>query len=140
MSMLESVAQKFGFSTNTPLKNLSKEQLDIVLYGSGGQQLTMKHETQLGKMYEYDTQFEGVIRNLERRFKDTESDYIRSEIERYMMSRPCPSCNGLRLKPEALAVTIVGKNVAQVSAMFVDEAIRWVESLTGDGKANPAII
>jgi excinuclease ABC subunit A len=139
MSMLESVAHKFGFSTNTPLKNLTQEQLDIVLYGSGGQQLTMRHETQLGKMYEYDTQFEGVIRNLERRFKDTESDYIRSEIERYMMSRPCPSCNGLRLKPEALAVTIVGKNIAEISGMSVDQAIQWVESLTGDGKAKPAI-
>jgi excinuclease ABC subunit A len=139
MSMLESVARKFGFSANTPLKNLTPQQLDIVLYGSGGQQLTMRHETQLGKMFEYETQFEGVIRNLERRFRDTESDYVRSEIERYIMSRPCPTCNGLRLKPEALAVTIVGKNIAQVSAMSVDQAIQWVESLTGSGKAKPAI-
>jgi len=109
MSMLESVAHKFGFSTNTPLKDLTPEQFEIVLYGSGGQQVTMKHETQLGKMFEYETNFEGVIRNLERRFKDTESDFVRSEIERYMMSRPCPACDGLRLKPEALAVTIVGR-------------------------------
>ncbi|MEA1958589.1 MAG: excinuclease ABC subunit UvrA [Chloroflexota bacterium] len=138
MSMLESVARKFGFSANTPLKNLTAEQLDIVMHGSGRQRLTMRHETQLGKTYEYDTHFEGVIHNLERRFRDTESDFIRSEIERYMTSRPCPACGGRRLKPEALAITIVGSNIAQVSAMSVEQAIKWVESLGGgDGGRSP---
>jgi excinuclease ABC subunit A len=138
-STLESVARKFGFSVSVPVSKLTQQQIDIVLYGSGAQQLTISHETVLGKKYEYDSSFEGVIPNLERRFKETESDFIRSEIEHYMTTHPCPACGGLRLKPEALAVTIAGKNVAQVSAMSVDQAIKWVESLKGKDDAKPLV-
>jgi excinuclease ABC subunit A len=138
-STLESVARRFGFSVSVPVSKLTQQQIDIVLYGSGSQQLTISHETQLGKKLEYESSFEGVIPNLERRFKETESDFIRSEIERYMTTHPCPACGGLRLKPEALAVTVVGKNVAQVSAMSVDQAIKWIESLKGENGAKPLV-
>jgi excinuclease ABC subunit A len=105
-SMLESVAHKYGFSINEPVKNLTLEQLDRVLYGSGSQLISIRHETQLGKSYQWNAYFEGVVPNLERRYRETESDYVRAEIERYMRARPCPACEGQRLKPESLSVTI----------------------------------
>ena len=138
-SMLESIALKYGFSIDVPVKNLTPEQLNIVLYGSGSQLVTLKHETQLGRTYQYDTTFEGVIPNLERRFRETESEYIRTEIERYMTSHPCPTCQGQRLKAESLAVTIVNKNIAHVSAMSIDQALTWLGGLSGDNKVKPLL-
>jgi excinuclease ABC subunit A len=130
-SMLHSVARKYGFSVNTPVKNLTEEQLNIILYGSRGGQVTISHETEQGKQYEWDTSFEGVIPNLERRFRDTESDYVRSEIERYMTSSPCPACKGQRLKPEALGVTIGNLNISKVTAMSIEQALDWTMILDG---------
>jgi len=138
-SMLESIALKYGFSIDVPVKNLTPEQLNIVLYGSGSQLVTLKHETQLGRTYQYDSTFEGVIPNLERRFRETESEYIRTEIERYMTSHPCPTCQGQRLKAESLAVTIVNKNIAHVSAMSIDQALTWLGGLSGDNKVKPLL-
>ena len=130
-SMLHSVARKYDFSVHTPVKNLTEEQLNIVLYGSRGKPVTVTHETQLGKHYEWDTSFEGVIPNLERRYRDTESDYVRSEIERYMTSKPCPACKGQRLKPEFLAVTISALNISQVTSMSIEQALDWTRTLDG---------
>jgi len=138
-SMLESVARRYGFSVFQPIKDLTPEQLDIVLYGSGGRTVTMKHETQLGRMYQYDTTFEGVVPNLERRFRETESEYVRAEIERYMTTHPCTACNGQRLKPESLAVTVAERNIAQVSAMSIDQAISWLGLLSGEGGKKPLL-
>ncbi len=140
-SMLNSVARKYGFSTYTPVRNLSKEQLNIILYGSSGRPVTITHETQLGKHYEWDTSFEGVIPNLERRYRDTESDYVRSEIERYMTSKPCPACEGQRLKPESLAVTVGELNISKITAMSIGQALEWTKSLDGsaDGGRPPIL-
>ncbi|MDR9459134.1 MAG: excinuclease ABC subunit UvrA [Dehalococcoidia bacterium] len=138
-SMLESLARKYGFSIDVPVKNLTPEQLSIVLYGSGSQLVTLKHETQLGRTYQYDSTFEGVIPNLERRFRETESEYIRTEIERYMTSHPCPACHGQRLKAESLAVTIANKNIAHVSAMPIDQVLTWLGGLSGDNKVEPLL-
>ncbi|MBE0481293.1 MAG: excinuclease ABC subunit UvrA [Dehalococcoidia bacterium] len=139
-SMLESVSRRYGFSTDVPVRKLTPEQLNIVLYGSGGQTVTLKHETQLGRTYQYDTYFEGVIPNLERRYRDTESDYVRAEIERYMRSKPCPVCKGQRLKPESLAVMIDGMNISQVAALTIERALAWTGKLVGsnDGQ-NPVL-
>ncbi len=133
-STLESVANKYGFSVNRPVSQLTAEQMNLVLYGNSGRMVTMRHETQLGRIYEYESRFEGVIPNLERRFRETESEYIRAEIERYMNSHPCPACNGKRLKPESLAVTVADRNIAQVSSMSVEQAMAWLERLGGDGR------
>ena len=130
-SMLESVARRYGFSTHVPVKNLTPEQLDTILYGSGSQTLTVKHETQLGKFYEWDTYFEGVIPNLERRHRETESDYVRGEIERYMRAKPCLDCKGQRLKPESLAVTVDELNISQVTSMSIERALEWTRKLDG---------
>ncbi|MGB2856031.1 MAG: excinuclease ABC subunit UvrA [Dehalococcoidia bacterium] len=130
-SMLESVARKYGFSVHVPVKNLTQEQLNITLYGSGGQLVTVNHETQLGRAYQWDTSFEGVIPNLERRHRDTESDYVRAEIDRYMRSKPCLVCKGQRLKPESLAVTVSDVNISCVTSMSIEQALEWTKKLDG---------
>ena len=137
-SMLNSVAQRLGFSTRTPARNFSREHLDILLYGDKGNRMTVQHETRRGQVYEWETSFEGVIPNLTRRYRETESDYVRTEIERYMSASPCPTCQGKRLKPEALAVTVTGNNISEVAAMSITEALRWVKHLNGaDGGTSP---
>jgi len=130
-SMLESVARKYGFSVHVPVRDLTREQIDVILHGSDNRPVSVRHETQLGRTYYWDTSFEGVIPNLERRYRDTESDYVRSEIERYMMSRPCPTCQGQRLKPESLAVTVSDINISNVTSMSIEQAQEWTRKLDG---------
>ncbi|TET75556.1 MAG: excinuclease ABC subunit UvrA [Dehalococcoidia bacterium] len=130
-SMLESVARRYSFSVHVPVESLTQEQLSIILYGSGNRLVTLRHKTQLGRIYQYDTFFEGVIPNLERRYRDTESDYIRAEIDRYMRSKPCPACKGQRLKPESLAVTVGDVNISQVTSMSIEQALQWTKKLDG---------
>lgn len=121
MRMLTTVAKDQGFSLDVPVEQLSKKQLNAVLYGTGAKQYTMEYDSERFSG-DVNMTFEGVIPNLMRRYKETESDYIRSEIERYMRVLPCPSCNGKRLKKEMLAVTIDGKSVADVTSMTVEES------------------
>ena len=116
MSLLESIASAHGFSAKVPVKDLPKESLDLVLYGNGTKKVTIRHRTNRGRTYSWDTNFEGVIPNLERRYKNTESDHTRQEIERYMAARPCRACQGNRLRPEALAVTVCGLGIMEVCA------------------------
>jgi len=126
---VESLARSNGFSLKTPLKNLSKKQLDLILYGEGGE--TREYRNRFGRIRRYHEGFEGVIPTLERLYRDTESENSRANIERYMVSRPCPVCKGRRLKPESLAVTIDEKNIMDVSAMSVTQALEWFERLNG---------
>lgn len=111
--ILEEVAEAHGFSVNLPVKDLPKKFIDIVLYGSPS------HD------------FEGVIPNLERRYHETDSDYMRAEIEQYMRIKTCPVCRGKRLKPEVLAVTVDGKSITDVSDMTVDRAREFFAGLEG---------
>ncbi|MBM3128150.1 MAG: excinuclease ABC subunit UvrA [Chloroflexi bacterium] len=127
--LIEAVARKYNFSMDKPVRELPREQLDRILYGTGDDVIRVRYENQFGRMREYDTTFEGVIPNQLRRYKETDSDYIRQEIESFMTSRPCPVCRGQRLKPEALAVTIADKNIVQVTRMSVVEALAFVNDL-----------
>jgi len=126
---VESLARANGFSLNTPVKNLSKKQLDLILYGEGGE--TRVYRNRFGRIRRYHEGFEGVIPTLERLYRDTESENSRANIERYMVSRPCPVCQGKRLKPESLAVTIDQGNIMDVSAMSVTQALGWFEAIAG---------
>ncbi|MEI7498317.1 MAG: excinuclease ABC subunit UvrA [Candidatus Falkowbacteria bacterium] len=119
MRILGTVAAKNGFDLNTVIKDLSKKQLDIVLYGSGDKNYQVEYESNRFSG-ELTTEFEGVIPNLERRFQQTESDYIRKEIEGYMRVLVCPTCHGKRLKPEMLAVTIADLSIHDVSNKPID--------------------
>ena len=139
-SLLESLAEAYGFSTKVPVKKLRKKHLDLILYGTDGDSIRMRHHTQKGKTYEWNTTFEGVVTNLERRFRDTESSHVRSEIERYMTSRPCQSCGGRRLKPEALAVTVSGLNIMEVTDNSIARALQWVRAIGGEALAPTAAL
>ncbi|HEX9503737.1 MAG TPA: excinuclease ABC subunit UvrA [Patescibacteria group bacterium] len=123
--VLEAVAKEYGFSTHTPVKDLPKKFLDVVLYGTGDRKIKIEDESG----YERFTSFEGVIPNLERKYKETDSDYMRSEIEQYMRIQKCPTCKGKRLKPEFLAVTIDDKSIVDVANFTIDEAVDFTEAL-----------
>lgn len=129
-SLLESLAHAHSFSTKIPFKDLSVEHRNLVLYGNQGRQIEMRHITHSGRVYSWDTTFEGVISNLVRRYRETSSDYVRREIQRYMATLPCLACNGSRLKPESLAVTVGGRNIMEVTGQSVGQACEWVVSLS----------
>ena len=128
-SILQSLGHRHGFSLSTPVKNLDEEQLHLILYGNGGETVLATYEDRYGRRRQYHINFEGVIPRLERRHRETESDGIRADIERYMASSPCPACQGKRLKPESLAVTVAGQNVMDVTALPVTSALDWMEQL-----------
>ncbi|MBM3945932.1 MAG: excinuclease ABC subunit UvrA, partial [SAR202 cluster bacterium] len=128
-SLLESLGKAHGFSTRVPVRQLSEAVMALILYGNQSKTFTMRHHTHQGRVYSWDTTFEGVIPNLTRRYKDTESDYIRQEIERYMAQRPCASCEGMRLKPEVLAVTVCGRNIMQVCSLSIEKALEWSDAI-----------
>ncbi len=123
--VLDAVAKEFGFSVNVAVRDLPKKALEAVLYGTGDKKISIEDESG----YPRHTSFEGVIPNLERKYKETDSDYMRSEIEQYMRIRKCPTCKGKRLKPEFLAVTIDGKSIVDVSNFTIDEAVDFTEAL-----------
>jgi excinuclease ABC subunit A len=129
---IEPLARKGGFSLNTPIKNLSKEHLNLLLYGEGKE--AYSYRNRFGRKVRISDGYEGIIPNLERLYRETESEQSRLNIERYMMSRPCPACGGKRLKPESLAVTVADKNIVEVSAMSVTQTLDWVAAISGDGK------
>ena len=135
-SLLESLAEAYGFSTQAPVTELSQEHLDLILYGNGGKPITMTHQTKGGKTYEWNTSFEGAINNLERRHQETESNYVRLEIERYMMSKPCQSCGGRRLRPEALAVKVCGTNIMEVTDKSISQALEWTQAIGGEASSS----
>ncbi len=130
MRMLQALAKKHGFKLNVPVKDMKQESLDLVLYGDDSK-ISLKYQTSTGHENRWDTTFEGVIPNLARRFRETDSDYIRGEIEKYMAAVPCPTCHGARLKPESLAVTVAGDNMHVVTGMDVREAVGWIEKIGG---------
>ncbi len=129
------IAKRYNFSLDTPICELPEDILNIVLYGNGGEKIKMTRTSSFGKV-EYDSAYEGVIPNLERRFKETTSDYMRREIESLMRESHCPDCNGKRLKPDILAVTVGGKNISDLTDLSVTKLIRFFETLKLTEKEN----
>jgi excinuclease ABC subunit A len=128
--MVEALAKKHGFRLDVPVSQMKQKHLDLVLYGDEGK-ISLKYTTSGGHTNRWDTTYEGVIPNMSRRYRETDSDYIRGEIERYMAANPCPACGGARLRPESLAVTVAGRNIVHVTSMDVREARDWTEHLAG---------
>ncbi|MFH1662843.1 MAG: excinuclease ABC subunit UvrA [Chloroflexota bacterium] len=124
---LEELSRRNGFSLDEPVKNMTAEQLKLILYGEGG--YSYKYRNRYGREKEYFDGFEGVIPRMERLYRDTESESSRAYIERYMVNRICPVCEGKRLKPEALAITINGNSIDNISAMSVAQASGWIDIL-----------
>ncbi len=129
--MLKSAAEHFGISMDTPVKDLSKEQLDLILYGSGGKKIRFNYISRFGggTSRTYYAAYEGVIPNLERRYREAQSDFIKTEIENYMRISPCPKCNGARLRKEALSVFVGGKNIDEFTQMSIAEAVEFLNKI-----------
>ncbi len=125
MKKLQAVANRYNFSLHEPTSSLTKEQMDIIMYGTGKE--TYKVKLSPGRSFE--TTYEGVVTNLERRHRETESDFIRRDIERFMQERPCHTCKGRRLKPEVLAVTVDGKSIMDICEYGIDKALDFFQDI-----------
>lgn len=120
MRLIRTVAQNYDIPLNMPISSIPQNKINIILYGAPKDYFTVKGTNRFGRMTSYDTDYEGVIKNLERRYKETDSDFVRSDIERFMRSEDCPECHGTRLKKEALSVTIQNKSIAEATNMSID--------------------
>jgi excinuclease ABC subunit A len=147
-SVLTALARTYDFSMDVPVRDLPQEIVSSILYGDGDRPITVTPEdSSKGRRRgwgrhrhhrrSWDTTFEGVIPNLVRRYRDTDSDWIRGEIERYMAHQPCPACGGLRLKPTSLAVTVCGQNIMEVCARTIERGLEWTEAI---GREDPELV
>jgi excinuclease ABC subunit A len=127
---LEALAKSYGFSMQTPFKSLSKKAQEVVMNGSGGEMVDFWWEDEGGKRHLYKKPFEGVLHNLERRHRESDSEQVREELEKYMTVMPCPTCNGARLKKEALFVLISDQNIQQVTSLSIKDSLTFFESLS----------
>ena len=125
LKKVETMATANGFSVHVPTGQLTEDQIQKVLYGTG----KTIYKVELGSGRSYETTFEGVIPNLERRYKETESDFIKRDIEKFMLERPCHACNGARLKPAVLAVTLQGSSIIDIANLSIDDAISFFNNL-----------
>ncbi len=127
-SILKGLSKHYKFNLDTPVEKLPENIVKILLYGSEGEKVKVKYERENGTM-DFNHSYEGVVNNLRRRYIETNSDYMKSEIENYMSNNPCPKCKGARLKPEVLAVTVGGKNIHEFCNMSVRDELDFVEKL-----------
>jgi excinuclease ABC subunit A len=129
--MLEAMAHHYHIDMRKPFGQLPEEHRQLVLRGTKGEKVRVNYHNRDGRTATFDAAFEGIIGNLERRYRETNSDYIRSKISEYMTDRPCPTCGGKRLRPEALAVTVGDVNILQVTEWPVNRSLDWAEQLYG---------
>lgn len=123
--LLDAVASEHNFRLDVPVEQLSKKSLDILFYGTGDATIGVRGPG--GRTYK--TTFEGIIPNLERRYRESDSDFVKGEIEKYMTNQLCPTCGGRRLKPEVLAVTVADRSIADLTQMSVEQALEYFDSL-----------
>ncbi len=124
----EGLADHYGFSLDTPVKDLPKKVVDLLLYGTKGEKIKLTRKMEYGSG-EYNTDFEGVLNNLQRRYRETTSEWMREELEAYMSQVPCPECHGKRLRPESLAVTVGGINISDLCVNSVSDALEFIREL-----------
>ncbi|MBT3711981.1 MAG: excinuclease ABC subunit UvrA, partial [Anaerolineae bacterium] len=127
---LKAAAQHYKIDLDKPVAELTEAALDIILYGSKGEEFEIIYQSaSSGNEHVFNRSFEGVIRNLERRYRETSSEYMRKRIDEFMSNRPCPECNGQRLRAEAIAVTIGDKNIIEITNLPVLDTLKWAEGL-----------
>ena len=129
--LLEAAARYYHIPTDRPWRELTSAQRNLILYGSGGEEIPITYTARDGGRRIYRTPFEGVVPNLQRRYRETTSDYIRAKIEEFMTRRPCPACGGARLRPEALAVTVGGQNIYELTRWPASRLLEWLDELEG---------
>jgi len=128
-SVIQAIADRYEIPLDEPWENLSEEEEDLFLYGTEGERLYVSYRNRMGRRRSYMLAFEGIIPSLERRYRETDSGSQRERIEEYMSFRPCPVCNGARLKPEVLAVTVGGKNIHEFTQMSVTRALEFLDQI-----------
>jgi excinuclease ABC subunit A len=138
-NMVNALSEAFSIPLNVPWRSLPTEEQDLLLLGTNGRKIKVKYTNTSGYTREYWTAFEGVMSNLARRYRETESEAIREQIEQVMSQVPCSTCNGKRLRPEALAVTVVGQSIHEVCILPVSELNGWVTDLRGKN-GTPALL
>lgn len=127
--LLEAVCTHYGIDMFTPIEDLPKDQLDKILYGSGEDRIFFRYENDFGVLKESEIIFEGVLPNIERRYRETSSDYIREMMEKYMAQQPCPTCKGYRLKEETLAVKVTGVHIGEITELSIAKAYDFFQSI-----------
>jgi len=130
LQTIEAIAKHYEFDKNARWKDLPKHVQQVFLYGSGDEEIPFRYD-EGGRVYQVSRVFEGVIPNMERRYRETDSNWIREEFERYQNNRPCQACGGYRLRPEALAVQIAGLHAGQVVEMSIKQAFDWIGTVPG---------
>ncbi len=130
--LMRSLARALDFNLHTPWRELTEEQQQAVMYGCGGRRFEVQYRNSQGQQRSWSTTFEGIVNNLNRRYRDTSSDFIRDRIEECMVRTPCVTCAGRRLRPEALAVTVAGKSIHEYTAMTVQALLDSVQALRGE--------
>jgi excinuclease ABC subunit A len=128
-SLLKAVCDHYGIPMDVPVKNLPKHDMDKILHGSGKDEIYFRYENDFGQVRENYLRFEGVMSNVERRYRETSSDYVREQMEKYMATQNCPSCEGHRLKEESLAVKVDSLHIGQVTAFSIQEADQFFDAL-----------
>jgi excinuclease ABC subunit A len=126
---LDALAKAYGFDIRTPFKDLPPSVRQVILSGSEGRKVEFWWEEDGGRRHTYHKEFEGVLNNLERRWRETDSEQVREELERYMNVMPCPSCNGARLKKEALHILVAGRNIQEVTALSITDCLQFFNGL-----------
>jgi len=137
--LVDSVSKANGIDMSKRWRDLSEDEQELLLYGTGTAKIDVVYENSQGAIRKYKTRYEGVVGNLERRYQETTSDYIRREIESGMAERPCPSCHGERLSPEARAVTIADRSIYEITSWPVKQLVKWVELLDGSDGTDPLL-
>lgn len=127
--LLQSVCEHYGIDMDTPVKDLPKEQMDHILYGSGKEKIRFYYVNDYGKARDHTVEFEGVLKNIERRYRETTSDFVRETLGKYMAEKKCPKCKGYRLREEARAVLVNGLHIAQVTDFSITEADDFFNTL-----------
>lgn len=127
--LLKAVCDHYDIPLDVPVKDIPKEKMDKILYGSGKDKIHFHYENEFGNVRDQMIEFEGVVRNVERRFKETTSDYVREQMEKYMAQQACPSCKGYRLKPETLAVKIADQHIGEVTQYSIQDADTFFKEL-----------
>ncbi|RNF39365.1 excinuclease ABC subunit UvrA [Planococcus salinus] len=128
--LLEAVCRHYQIDMDIPVSELPEDHLDVIMNGSGTEKIRFRYENDYGQLRDNHIYFEGVLSNVDRRFRDTTSEYIREQMEKYMGEQPCPTCKGYRLKPETLAVKVNGEHIGSISEFSIFEAVEFFNNLT----------
>lgn len=129
--LIQAVGKDYGFNLSTRLGQLSKEARKVLLYGAGTEQFNVEGRNRQGRWTSFNSTFKGLVNELKDRYQTTDSDYVKSEIEKYMVAEICPVCHGSRLRPEPLSITVDGLNIAEVTSQSIKDALAWIKHIAG---------